>query len=286
MNSPTQGPAFGVEAGRKLPFSEPLEKADQAPVCLRANLEEWLERHTPVCPMIYTPEFKTTSLFCPASIFAVSSGHWLWLAEDSVGIVKTSSSSHAATRSVELSQVLLQGSLQILAVSAKARIFFNMVGMELFFSAVQSVLDAAEAASPVAGVEPSQEELAKLPFKLRSALQEFIPAKHPLRRLASWPEGNESGKFIPAGLIALTDRHLCLLREGLPSLEEPPGRDLSCYGKQVLYLSRSSPLTWASEQRDGIANLVISSGGAPTADLVLPETALAEVGSILSACGF
>jgi hypothetical protein len=285
MNSSTQDPAFGAEAERQLPFSETLDSAELAPVALRASLADWLERHTPVCPMIFTPAFATTGLACPASVFVVSSGHWLWLAEEEDGAVRICTAAHSAIRSIELSQVLLQGCLQVFAANARAKIVFNMVGMELFVAAVQKMLDAAPAVSAeLRGAEVAPSSLEGLSFKLRSALQEFVCARHPLRRITSWPQARFAERTIPAGLLALTDRHLCLLREGLASGEdEEVARDLSSYGKQVVYLSRFSTISWTCELGENLATLAVSAAGASVLEFEVAETDLAEVEALLNA---
>lgn len=286
MNSPTQAPTFGVEAGRQLPFSEPLDSVDQAPVALRASLADWLERHTPVCPMIFTPAFATAGLACPASVFAVSAGHWLWLAEEEEGAVRISTASHAAVRSIAIDNVLLQASLQVQAANARARILFNFVGLDLFLAAVRQMLAAAPALPPEGAAQVPADKLDELPFKLRSALKDFIGDKHALRRLVSWPQGEGGGRTIPAGLLVQTDRHLCLLRDGqLPEAEELPSRDLSDYGKQIVWLSRASRISWTLALADGIAALEISAGGGKVLDLAVSEQDLGEVEALLASLG-
>ncbi|WP_417069770.1 hypothetical protein [Niveibacterium terrae] len=285
MNSSTQDSAFGAEAGRQLPFSETLDSAELAPVALRASLADWLERHTPVCPMIFTPAFSTTGLSCPASVFVVSSGHWLWLAEEEDGTVRICTAAHSAIRSIELTQVLLQGCLQVFAANARAKILFNVVGMEFFVAAVQKMLDAAPAV-PVEqrGSEVAPSSLGGLSFKLRSTLTDFVGARHPLRRITSWSQACFAGRTIPGGLLALTDRHLCLLREGLPSGEdEAAERDLSSYGKEIVYLNRFSTISWTCELGENLATLAISVAGTAVLEFEVPETDLAEVEALLNA---
>lgn len=278
--------AFGRSAGRVLPFSESLERLEDVPEAFRARIGARFGA-TPPRAMIHTPRFETFGLTVPESLLALGEGFWWAAFAENGGPLQVREARCAATRLIEVSQLLLHGELRLDGGEATEScvIAFNMVGADLFRLFVQMVLaefPAGGREARRAGTEPD------LSFKLRSALQESLPGgEAELADIAGWPPTGAAVRgdpLHPAGVLAVVPRCVCLVLETAPPKAGQAPNRLDHWGKVVTYLNRGFPLAWTltPTAQGSELNLMVGQGRAACVRVVMPPGAAAGIERILS----
>ncbi|GAA5180622.1 hypothetical protein GCM10025771_25570 [Niveibacterium umoris] len=282
--------AIGRGAGRQLPFPESLDSINEVAEPFRSLMAKRFAQEGAPRAIIHTPRFETYGLSVPENTLAIGSDFW-WVAfaNGESGVVAREAS-FAKTRVIELSQLLLHGELRLDAGEAESScvVAFNMVGADLFRAVVHEIL-AGLPANPAAnvGFGTTLKADPALPFKLRSAMQESMPATDPVRGLASWPEvtGKAGRPPVPAGLLATSDRYLCIILDALPPRSGQPPAGLNAWGKVVTFVNRAFPLAWtllAVEQGSELC-LLVGHGRASSLRIGLPSASVLALERVLDA---
>lgn len=283
--------AIGRSAGRQIPFPESLDTIGEAAEPFRSLMAaRFAAAGEAPRAIIHTPRFDTFGLSVPENTLALGSGFWWAAFADGEGHAVVREASFAQTRVVELSQLLLHGELRLDTGDAESScvLAFNMVGADLFRAVVREVLDGlpVSAAAKTAMGALASPELA-LSFKLRSALQESMPSADPVRGLASWPEvlGKGGRAAVPAGLLAASDRYLCIILDALPPRAGQPPAGLNGWGKVVTYVNRAFPLAWtlAAVEQGSELCLLVGNGRASSLRIGLPSASVLALERVLDA---
>jgi hypothetical protein len=292
--------AFGKQAassGRALPFSESLGSLDEAPEPLGAALREALGGDEAALRlMILSPAFATVGQSSPENLFALTNSRWILAARTPAGVV-CSSAPFSAAAVIELTMILLGGQLRIDSVggAASCAIGFNMVSIDLFREALFMIMSGAspllEGSGRAGAIEGSVDALS---FKFNTALKEQTPPGQALRAVCSWTSEVPPLAWLmflrpaaPAGVLALTDRCLCVITDPAGGKDKQP-KGKSPHGKVVTYLLRHHPITLSksSEQTRGDGEFRFSVGtGSAAARFVLrvPVRQMAGVGKLIEA---
>ncbi|MBI2926696.1 MAG: hypothetical protein HYY24_13450 [Verrucomicrobia bacterium] len=206
-------------------FSGRLKTVEGAREPFRTALQRELPVPDDVRLLVYTPAHLTSKAKPPASVLALTHAGWLVVAETEDGETATSRSDFAHTLLVELTVVLLYGSLRIDFVAdgraQSVTIEFNTVMERLYEEAAQLLLDGIDGVSRIAPVDRRTEwrMLSALPLKFCNAALEFTPQGQHLLALAHWPAvfaGRHrwsQRELAPEAMLALTERELMLISE-------------------------------------------------------------------------
>lgn len=300
-----QDSPFGRAAGRELPFPETLPGLAALPDVFRQAIGSVLmgPEVEPVA-ILYTPPFVTIDSMAPDSVLVLRESDWggAWGGFETG--IQVRGGSMEGIEKIQLAQVLLEGALTIEHEAdpheGGVKIQFNLVGLDMFRAVTESLLAGFPSpAEPPLGALPAlttkSEAWRALPFKLRSALLDAVPAGESVRAIAAWPaiqvEGLawRAGQASPAGLLAVTERYLCTIIDAIPLERGEIASVLSQYGKVVTYLSRRGGVRWVSANEEHGARLTLNVGQASrrasTLELQMPAQSIPAVESVLMRLG-
>ena len=296
---------FGRAAGRELPFPETLPGLDALPDVFRHALSASLPGpEVEPLAIVYTPPFATTGFNAPDSVLVLRESDWAvaWGSFDTG--IDVRGGPMAGIAKIELSQVLLEGSLKIEheldPPEGSAQVLFNLVGLDIFRAITENLLAGLpQSAEPLLNALPpltmKSEAWRSLTFKLGSALLDAIPTGDAVRAIVSWPAVHVEGLLwrqglaAPAGLLAVTERYLCVIVDAIPLQRDEIASSLSQYGKVVTYLSRRGGVRWASANEESGARVTLNVGSAAARaiglELQVPSASVPAIESVLMRLG-
>lgn len=211
----------------KTGFPERLKSLEAARAPFKQALREALGTSADDDLLIFTPEDENAQSSTPAGVLAVSSKGWLWVEESASGGTVMTQVDFAHTLWVELTGILLYGSLKIAYAEGAAlrhrTIVFSTTRIEYFSEAAERIVRGTRGLSGNTGRHTRDDApgIEKLSFKFRSALHDLTPPGEPVQALLNWPMVAAPAGFwlkrelVNAGFMVLTEHTLLVVREEL-----------------------------------------------------------------------
>jgi hypothetical protein len=179
--------------------------------------------------LIYAPGVTVEDVKLAATLLVVTDDGWILGSENANGSVSLDKCSFSETLFIQVTSIVLWGSLKIdyasVGTSYSAVMWFNTVGEEFYKEAVDFMLrriDQAEP-SPIEGSGVLNRELESWPLHFRSQALRYWPAKQRLLGTARWPAivGGFRRELAPAAALLASERELVLISdEKAPSWAE------------------------------------------------------------------
>lgn len=211
----------------KTGFPERLTNLEAARDPFRQALHEALGAADDGDLLIYTPADENAQANTPAGVLAVTSTGWLWIEETVSGGTATTAVDFAQTLWVELTGLLLYGSLTIAYAEGanlhRRTIVFSTTRIGYYGEAAERIVRGTRGLSGDTGRHTRQSApgIEKLSFKFRSALYDVTPPGESVQVLINWPMVAGSAGFwskcelANAGFMVLTEHTLLVVREEL-----------------------------------------------------------------------
>jgi len=211
----------------KTGFPERLKSLEAAREPFRQALHEALGAGDDSDLLIYTPADEGALSSTPAGVLAITSRGWLWIEETASGGTAKTEVDFAHTVWVELTGILLYGSLNIAYAEGTAllhcNIVFSTTRIEYYSEAAERIVRGTRGLSGDTGrhTRNNAPGIEKLSFKFRSALYDLTPPGEPVQALLNWPMVTGPAGFwskcelANAGFMVLTEHTLLVVREEL-----------------------------------------------------------------------
>ena len=279
-----------------------LITVEEAPEPFRRVLQERL--HGPVEMMLYSPPLASAHRM-RASLLAVTGTGWMTLKEAADGGVAVHHADYGDTLLLELTTILLHGTLRIDHLVAgelhRAAVEFNAAHASDYEDAVYRMLGSIDA-QPGHFVHHGEldAQLDVLPLKYHNAALHYLPLGRRLLSVVHWPAclgGNHrwsSEELAPEAMLLLTDRELMLVSEERARSWLRIGQEAPRYGNIVTFLPLvrlgNCRVDAGGEEAMAVLELDLHSGQgkalpeATAADVVrvaLPRTMCREVATFL-----
>lgn len=211
----------------KTGFPERLKSQEAAREPFRQALREALGAGDDGDLLIFAPADENAQANTPSGVLAVTSKGWLWIEETAFGGTVKTQVDFAHTLWVELTGILLCGSLNIAYAEGAAllhrNIVFSTTRIEYYSEAAERIVRGTRGLSGDTGRHTKRNApgIEKLSFKFRSALYDVTPSGEPIHALLTWPMVVGSAGFwskcelANAGFMVLTEYTLLVVREEL-----------------------------------------------------------------------
>jgi hypothetical protein len=211
----------------RVAFPELLKNVEAARAPFARALREALGDSSQPDLLIFTPADDRARIKTPASVLAITASGWLLTEERPGGSLKTFKADFSDTLWIELTGILLYGRLDIAYSQDSAVrhvvIVFNTVMNEFYAEATERILRGTRGLTGDLGrhARETVPGMTELPFKFRSALLDLTPPGEHVRSLLCWPMVSSHSRFwfrhelAPAGILALTDHTLLIVRDEL-----------------------------------------------------------------------
>ncbi|WP_341677007.1 hypothetical protein [Niveibacterium sp. SC-1] len=245
--------AFGKQSrqyGRTLPFAESVTALDDLPAPYAAALRAALAgSEVTLRGLIHSPAFSTVAHSSPESVLALTAERWFLVTQAASGM-DCQSGRFCDTALLELEMILLGGRLRVETLDGRARctVGFNMVSVELFRAAAFLILAGAGVTTASQGAP--QVDTRALSFKFQAALAEQLPPGQQLASVTTWERVLRPFAWLffrrpapPAGVLAITDRALCILSDP-PDGKARQEKGKAPHGKIVVYLPLHAALSF------------------------------------------
>ena len=278
---------------RQLPFSTPLARLEDLPPEFRKTALRMLEgREEKIRHILFTPEFGTFAVYCPATVFVVTDDEWLAMSAEKSGAPSVRYADFKQTRLIEYALALLSGHVVLESGESSESscvLRFNLTSSDLFRDALADVL----ATDPDAALDdPSRlPGFAVLSMGLQSSLAEAMIPGDRCVALVAWGRGDVAGAhdridLQPGGLL-LTEQYVCLFAvEDVTTVVTPS--DLSHYNRGVIFLRRDLPIAAGKERHGDLDKLTLTVGEGACASSIsvfLPHGKRDEIDKLMALLG-
>ena len=205
--------------------SHRLRTVGAAPEPLRSALLEVLPDEGSAHLLLYTPPSENSRLQHGAAVLAVTNTGWICVERSEVGGCRTVCSDFAHVALVELTEILLYGSLKIHfadgGVTRTLGLKFGTSTGILYRDALARILAGINGLEPGPPVDRGADLplLDKVPRKFRNAAWEHAPSDEHVLAVTRWPAVVSDGsrwwqrELAPEGMFALYERELLLIAE-------------------------------------------------------------------------
>lgn len=209
-------------------FDQPshrLRTIGAAPEPLRDALREVLPDEGSVRLLIYTPPSESNRMQHGAAVLAVTDNGWMCVERVKAGDCHTLYSDFAHVALVELTEILLYGTLKIHFADGgeqrTLRLKFSTMTGSLYWDALLRLLAGMNGAEPGPPVDRKADLplLDTLPLKFRNSAWVHVPPDEYVLAVTQWPAAVSGGnrwwqrELAPEGMFALCERDLLLITE-------------------------------------------------------------------------
>jgi hypothetical protein len=197
-----------------------INSIDEAPVAFVRALGDSLPVRKSARLMIYAPSVSVGDEKLAATLLVVTDDAWILASENSNGSVSVEKCSFSETLFLQVTSIVLWGSLKIdyasVGTSYSAVMWFSTVGEELYMEAVNFVLrEMDHAQTPAVEEGDADSALEAWPPHFRRRALCYWPARTRCLASAQWPAvlGGFRRELAPAAALLVTERELVLISE-------------------------------------------------------------------------
>jgi hypothetical protein len=203
-------------------FAVAAKSISQLSSPFRETLAERVSKTEEVRYLIFSPVYGTATFQTLASVLCVTNRRWLIVLGEDDGNTTVAESSYDSTLLLEKTLILLYAQIKIDFVEAgeakSAALHFNSVMEEMYYDAIQYILDAIDGGEETAATSSEQGESAVFsgwPYKFWNFSIIYLPKNSRVSDGVCWEEmrGGFGRELAPAAAVLVTDRHVVVIAE-------------------------------------------------------------------------